>query len=36
MHDHQAYPGDILRALKRFAKHPEMLDSFEPPEETLD
>jgi regulatory protein len=28
--------GDIVRALKRFARNPEMLDSFEPPEETLD
>lgn len=25
--------GDILRVLKRFAKNPELLDSFEPPEE---
>jgi regulatory protein len=25
--------GDIVRALKRFAKDPELLDSFEPPEE---
>ena len=25
--------GDILRALKRFAKDPELLDGFEPPEE---
>lgn len=25
--------GEILRALKRFAKNPELLDSFEPPEE---
>jgi regulatory protein len=28
--------GDILRALKRFAKDPALLDGFEPPEETLD
>lgn len=27
-------PGDIVRALKRFAKDPELLDGFEPPEET--
>ncbi|HLK46681.1 MAG TPA: RecX family transcriptional regulator [Bryobacteraceae bacterium] len=26
--------GDIVRALKRFARNPELLDSFEPPEET--
>ena len=26
--------GDIVRALKRFAKDPELLDGFEPPEET--
>ena len=26
--------GDIVRVLKRFAKNPELLDSFEPPEET--
>jgi regulatory protein len=26
--------GEILRALKRFAKNPELLDGFEPPEET--
>jgi regulatory protein len=25
--------GEIIRALKRFAKNPELLDSFEPPEE---
>ena len=25
--------GDIVRVLKRFAKNPELLDSFEPPEE---
>jgi len=25
--------GDILRVLKRFAKNPDLLDSFEPPEE---
>jgi regulatory protein len=28
--------GNIVRALKRFAKDPELLDGFEPPEETLD
>jgi len=28
--------GDIVRALKRFAKNPELLDSFEPPEETVE
>jgi regulatory protein len=28
--------GEILRVLKRFAKNPELLDSFEPPEETED
>ncbi|MGD0777190.1 MAG: RecX family transcriptional regulator [Candidatus Solibacter sp.] len=26
--------GEIVRVLKRFAKNPELLDSFEPPEET--
>jgi regulatory protein len=26
--------GDIVRALKRFARNPELLDAFEPPEET--
>ncbi len=26
--------GEIVRALKRFAKNPELLDGFEPPEET--
>jgi regulatory protein len=26
--------GEVLRALKRFAKNPELLDGFEPPEET--
>jgi SOS response regulatory protein OraA/RecX len=25
--------GEIVRVLKRFAKNPELLDSFEPPEE---
>jgi hypothetical protein len=25
--------GDILRALKRFARNPELLDAFEPPHE---
>ena len=25
--------GDIVRALKRFAKDPDLLDNFEPPEE---
>lgn len=28
--------GEIVRALKKFAKNPELLDNFEPPEETLD
>jgi regulatory protein len=28
--------GEILRALKKFAKDPDLLDGFEPPEETLD
>lgn len=28
--------GEIVRALKRFAKNPELLDSFEPPEEPSD
>jgi regulatory protein len=28
--------GEILRALKRFAKDPSLFDNFEPPEETLD
>jgi regulatory protein len=28
--------GEIVRALKRFAKNPDLLDGFEPPEETLD
>jgi regulatory protein len=28
--------GDIVRVLKRFAKNPELLDSFEPPEEPPD
>lgn len=28
--------GDILRALKRFARDPELLDGFEPPEESPD
>ena len=27
--------GDVLRVLKRFAKDPELLDSWEPPEEDL-
>ena len=26
--------GEIVRALKKFAKNPELLDNFEPPEET--
>jgi regulatory protein len=26
--------GEILRALKKFARNPELLDGFEPPEET--
>ena len=25
--------GEILRALKKFAKNPDLLDGFEPPEE---
>ena len=25
--------GDIVRVLKRFSKNPDLLDSFEPPEE---
>lgn len=28
--------GDIVRVLKRFAKNPDLLDSFEPPQETAD
>jgi regulatory protein len=28
--------GDILRALKRFARNPELLDGFEPPEEAAE
>lgn len=28
--------GQIVRALKRFAKNPDLLDSFEPPEESPD
>jgi regulatory protein len=28
--------GDIVRALKRFAKDPDLLDSFEPPEEEVE
>ncbi len=28
--------GDILKALKRFARNPELLDGFEPPEETAE
>lgn len=28
--------GKIVRALKKFARNPELLDGFEPPEETLD
>ena len=28
--------GDIVRVLKRFAKNPDLLDSFEPPEEPGD
>jgi len=27
--------GEIVRALKRFAKNPELLDGFEPPEEEI-
>lgn len=31
---HAGFPsGEILRVLKRFAKNPELLDNFEPPEE---
>jgi regulatory protein len=29
-------PGEIIRVLKRFAKNPELLDSFEPPEEPME
>jgi regulatory protein len=28
--------GDIIRVLKRFARNPELLDSFEPPEEPIE
>jgi len=28
--------GEIIRVLKRFARNPELLDSFEPPEEPVD
>jgi regulatory protein len=28
--------GDIIRTLKRFARHPELLESFEPPEEAAE
>jgi regulatory protein len=28
--------GEIVRALKRFAKNPDLLDAFEPPEETAE
>ena len=28
--------GEIVRVLKRFAKNPELLDNFEPPEEPLE
>jgi regulatory protein len=28
--------GEIVQALKKFAKNPELLDSFEPPEEPLE
>ena len=28
--------GEIVKALKRFAKNPDLLDSFEPPEEEAD
>jgi regulatory protein len=28
--------GDIVRVLKRFARNPELLDSFEPPEEPIE
>ena len=26
--------GEIIRVLKKFAKNPELLDNFEPPEQT--
>jgi regulatory protein len=29
-------PGEILRVLKRFARNPELLDSFETPDDTID
>ena len=29
-------PGEILKVLKRFAKNPDLLDGFEPPEEEKD
>lgn len=29
-------PGEILRVLKRFARNPELLDSFETPDNTID
>jgi hypothetical protein len=28
--------GDILRVLKRFARHPELLETFETPEESFE
>ncbi len=28
-------PGEILKTLKRFARNPELLDAFEPPEEEI-
>ena len=28
--------GEIVKALKKFAKNPELLDNFEPPEETVE
>jgi regulatory protein len=29
-------PGEILRVLKRFARNPELLDSFETPDDTIE
>lgn len=29
-------PGDILRVLKRFARNPDLLDAFDPPDEALE
>jgi hypothetical protein len=28
--------GEVIRALKRFAKNPELLDNFEAPQETAE